>query len=104
MVQDNIKKLVLIVLLANGQEISHTYDLPNGRLKALKTINGLLNEIQDAMLEKEKDKYLFALENPTIIYNAKHIIGVRIEGLSKEELLQGIQNKMGKRIGFVTQK
>ena len=102
MVQDNIRKLVLIVLPANGQEISHTYDLSNVRSKASKTINGLLNEIQEAMLE-ENGKYLFALENPTIIYNAKHIIGVRVEGLSKEKL-QSIQTEMGKRIGYITPK
>lgn len=102
MVQNNVRKLVLIVLPANGQEISHAYDLPNVRSKAFKTINGLLNEIQEAMLE-ENGKYLFALENPTIIYNAKHIIGVRIEGLSKKEL-QSIQSETGKRIGFRTQK
>jgi len=102
MVQDNVKKLVLIVLPANGQEISHVYDLPNIKSKAFKTINGLLNEIQEAMLQKN-GKYLFALENPTIIYNAKHIIGIKIEGLSKVEL-QSIQNQMAKRIGFITKK
>jgi hypothetical protein len=103
MVQNDIRKLVIIVLPANAQEISHTYDLPNATSKAFKAINGLLNEIQEAMLEK-KGKYLFALENPTIIYNAKHIIGVRVEGLSKKEL-QSIQSKMGKRImGFQSSK
>jgi hypothetical protein len=102
MVQDNARKLILTILHANGQEISHTYDLPSVRSKADEIINGLLNEIQDAMLENN-GKYLFALENPTIIYNAKHIIGVRIEGLNKKQL-QSMQNEMGRRIGFSTQK
>ena len=91
-------KLIFTVLLVNGEKISHTYDVPLDRKKAVELVDYMAEMIVAAMTHR-KETYLYFM-NPSISYNPDNVLGVKLDAFEAKELEEAMK-KAQKKAGFI---
>lgn len=93
-------KVVYTVLLTNGREFDHEYNVPADAdfEKALEFIGEMSDRIFDAMGGKGETP-LF-LRNPHTVYSPVNVAGVRSTTISTEEYKE-FAEKLDRKMGFV---
>lgn len=94
---DIVGKVIIKVLLANGKEINHTYDMP----KSEKDFRQFLGDIVDRtlILRRGQTGYLW-FDNPNVVYNPDQVSGIEITTIGVKEL-EAIIRKAQAKVGYV---
>ena len=97
MTEHKAPKLIFTVLLVNGREISHTYDVPPNLEEAKELVDSMVKMIAAAMSHR-KETYLH-LMHPSISYNPDSVSGVRFHAFEAKELEEAIEEAQ-RKLGF----
>ncbi len=93
----NTAILVVSVTTSTGQIIQHAYPAPNTPEGVADLIARTTSRIDDAF--NPSTPRGFILENPVVIYNLDHVVSIKVDGLSENQL-SDIAHKTEQRLGF----
>lgn len=96
--QKETMRALYTVLLTDGREICHGYNVSSDYEEACKFIDGMTETLSDALM-KRNPPTLF-LQNPSILYNVDNVIGVRVDFIGPKKL-EELTKRLSRRAGFV---
>ena len=82
-------KMAWTVVTADGDETTHTYDMPQSLAQATKVIATISNLVVNAITGRNR---VLLLQNPSVAYNPGHIIRVYYDAFGQEELQTAIED------------
>ncbi len=89
--------LVISVTTSTGQVGRHAYPAPNTPEGVADLISRTTTRIDDAFNPATPKGFI--LENPVVIYNLDHVVSIKVDGLSENQLTD-IAQKTEQRLGF----
>jgi hypothetical protein len=92
-------KLVLEVMLSNGNTKKHTYVLPPGTpfVQMGQLVQTLVTEVTQSLTSSQR---CLRLVNPHVIYNPKHVVGVTYTSMGEEESEKTLAETT-RKLGFI---
>jgi len=97
--QSETINFVCTVLLTNGREISHTYDVPSNEERAKEFIGEMVDMLHDGL--QERNPPILLLKHPDILYNIDNVMSVRWNFIDSKELNERMAELAKKKIGFL---
>jgi hypothetical protein len=96
--QKKSAELIFTVLLPNGKEIHHKYEVPSDVKKRKKLYDDVTDMVVKALTVGKPHGLLF--DNPLTLYNPANVSGVRADLIGLVEL-QHVTEELSRKLGFV---